>query len=213
MSKCIAKGAEASLFLEDWYGHQVIRKHRLPKPYRFPQLDLSIRNERTLREARLISAARSVGVPTPIVFYIDPENATILMEYIAGTRLKEVISTISANKRRKLFHQVGMAVGRLHQHHIAHGDLTTSNLLLNSQKRIYFIDFGLATITRNIEDYGTDLHLLRRALRSTHYPVWEDCFKAFTKGYEKNYGSEASAVFRKIEAIESRGRYIAERIR
>ena len=213
MSKCIAKGAEASLYLEEWYGFQVIRKHRLPKAYRVPQLDLSIRTERTLREARLLSAARSAGVPTPILFYVNPENATIIMEYIDGTRLKELIPTISGKKRRKLFHQVGMAVGRLHQHHLAHGDLTTSNLLLNSKKRIYFVDFGLATVTRNIEDFGTDLHLLRRALRSTHYPVWEDCFKAFTKGYEKTCDSEASAVLRKIQAMESRGRYITERIR
>lgn len=213
MSKCIAKGAEASLFLEDWYGHQVIRKHRLPKAYRFPELDLSIRNERTFREARLLSAARSAGVPTPIVFCVDPSTATIIMEYIPGQRLKELIPAVSKKQRRKLLQQVGMAVGKLHQHKLAHGDLTTSNLLLHTKKRIYFIDFGLASVTRNIEDYGTDLHLLRRALRSTHFPVWKDCFQAFTKGYEKTCGSKASAVFQKIRAIESRGRYITERIR
>jgi TP53 regulating kinase-like protein len=213
MSQCVAKGAEASLFLEEWYGHQVIRKHRLPKAYRFPQLDNSIRNERTIREARLLSAARSAGVPTPIIYWINPETATIIMEYINGQRLKELIPIISARQRRQLFQQVGKAVGRLHHHALAHGDLTTSNLLLHPQNRVYFIDFGLSSITRNIEDYGTDLHLLRRALLSTHFPIWEDCFRAFTKGYEQTYGPEASAVFQKVRAIESRGRYITERIR
>jgi len=213
VSKCIAKGAEASLFLEEWYGHQVIRKHRLPKAYRFPQLDLLIRNERTLREARLLSAARSAGVSTPILYCVNPETATIIMEYVSGERLKELIPTISARQQRKLFQHVGMAVGRLHYHNLTHGDLTTSNLLLHSPNRVYFVDFGLGSITRNIEDYGTDLHLLRRALLSAHFPVWKDCYQAFIKGYEKTYGVEASAVFQKVLAIESRGRYITERIR
>ncbi|MFX0169830.1 MAG: KEOPS complex kinase/ATPase Bud32 [Candidatus Hodarchaeota archaeon] len=213
MSRCIAKGAEASLFLEDWYGYQVIRKHRLPKTYRVPHLDQTIRNERTLREARLLAVARSAGVPTPIIYNINPDTATILMEFIKGQRLKELIPNLAAAKLHQLFRQIGEAVGRLHHHQVAHGDLTTSNLLLAPQNRVYFIDFGLATITRNVEDYGTDLHLLRRALLSAHYPVWEDCYLAFVEGYSASYGAKASAVFRKVKAIESRGRYISERIR
>lgn len=213
MSKLIAKGAEACLYLEDWYGYPVIRKHRLPKTYRLPQLDTTIRSERTLREARLLAAARRAGVATPIIFKIDPENATILMEYVDGQRLKELFSELSTTKRQNLFKKIGCAVARLHQHHIAHGDLTTSNILLRNRKLIYFIDFGLATITQSIEDFGTDLHLLRRALMSTHYSNWEDAYEAFKKGYQSIYGKSADAIFRKVSAIESRGRYIAERVR
>ncbi len=213
MSKLIAKGAEASLFLEDWYGYPVVRKHRIQKPYRIPQLDLKIRGERTIREARSLSTARRAGVATPIVFHVNPDTATIHMEFISGPRVKEQLPTLSEKARQRLFKNIGKAVARLHKHQLTHGDLTTSNLLLPSQNLVYFIDFGLATITQNTEDFGTDLHLLRQALRSTHYSHWETCYTAFEQGYKSSYGEGASAVIRKVRAIESRGRYIVERIR
>ncbi|MFX1565000.1 MAG: KEOPS complex kinase/ATPase Bud32 [Promethearchaeota archaeon] len=213
MSKLIAKGAEASLYLESFYGHPVIRKHRRPKPYRLPQLDSKLRGERTIREARLLSAARQIGVATPVLYQVDVDSATIIMEFIDGDRVKEVVPEMPPAKRRKLFQEIGKSVGNLHGHEIAHGDLTTSNMLMRNSQCIYFIDFGLAQNTQNIEDFGTDIHLLRRVLLSTHYPHWEHCYKAFQEGYRTTFGKTSDDVFRKVEAIESRGRYITERIR
>lgn len=213
LSKLIAKGAEASLFLEDFYGRSVIRKHRRPKSYRLPELDAKLRTDRTIREARLLSVARQAGIATPIIYQIDVDAATILMEYIEGQRVKELVPKLTKKKRQSLFEAIGKSVARLHKHEIAHGDLTTSNMLLLSSKLVYFIDFGLASITQNLEDFGTDLHLLRRALLSTHYSHWEDCYNAFQKGYQATFGKNSDDVFHKVEAIESRGRYITERIR
>ena len=212
-STLIAKGAEASLYLEDFYGWQAIRKHRRPKPYRLPLLDEKLRTERTVREARLLSAARRIGVATPVIYQVDIDTATIVMEYIDGQRVKELVPELSVAKRQSLFQEIGKAVGYLHRNEVAHGDLTTSNMLWLSPKLIYFIDFGLAEITQNIEDYGTDLHLLRRALLSTHYAYWEDCYRAAQKGYQASFGEGSADVFRKVDAIESRGRYITDRIR
>ncbi|MFW9986075.1 MAG: KEOPS complex kinase/ATPase Bud32 [Candidatus Odinarchaeota archaeon] len=208
----IAKGAEAWLYLEDWYGFQVIRKHRLPKLYRLPQIDSSIRNQRTVHEARLLSAARNAGIPTPIVFNVDLNSATIVMEFISNQRLKESLPELTTKKREKIFREIGNSVARLHQNQIAHGDLTTSNMLIHAQVGIYFIDFGLAAYTQNIEDFGTDLHLLKQALQSTHFTYWEDSYKAFKKGYVATYGKGATEIFLKVNAIESRGRYITDRI-
>ena len=213
MSKLIAKGAEASLYIEDYYGHPVIRKHRRSKPYRLPQIDAKLRTDRTIREARLLASARLAGVATPIVYQIDVDTATIIMEYIDGQRVKELIPELTKTQHRRLFKEIGKAVARLHLHEVTHGDLTTSNMIQRSPRIVYFIDFGLAGITQNIEDFGTDLHLLRRALLSTHYPHWEDCYSAFQEGYRTTFGESATAVFRKVDEIESRGRYITERIR
>jgi Kae1-associated kinase Bud32 len=173
---------------------------------------LALRGERTIHEARLLSGARRAGVHTPIVFDIDPEKSTIIMEYIAGERLKELLPKISPPLRRHYFRRIGEAVAHLHQHRICHGDLTTSNLILHPNRAVYFIDFGLATNTQSLEDFGTDVHLLRRALLSTHYAHWKECFTAFKNGYEAAYGEGAAEVFRKVRAIESRGRYQTERI-
>jgi TP53 regulating kinase-like protein len=213
MSRQIAKGAEACLYLEDWYGFEVIRKHRIPKSYRIELLDQALRGERTIHEARLLNAARRAGVHTPIVFDVDPEESTIIMEFIAGERLKELLPKVTPSLRRRYFRQIGEAVAHLHQHRICHGDLTTSNLILHASRKIYFIDFGLATNTQSLEDFGTDVHLLRRALLSTHYAHWKECFRAFMSGYQTAYGEGAGEVFRKVRAIESRGRYQTERIR
>jgi TP53 regulating kinase-like protein len=133
------------------------------------------------------------------------------MEFIPGKRLKDVLSTFSPRKQQHLFQQIGKAVGLLHQGGIAHGDLTTSNMILHPLGLVYFIDFGLATTTHSIEDFGTDLHLLRRALLSAHYHQWSRCFKAFQKGYTTIRNMAAIDVFQKIDEIESRGRYISER--
>lgn len=213
MPQLLAKGAEACLYLESWYDYQVVRKHRIRKSYRLAQLDQALRSDRTIREARLLSAARQAGVWTPVIFSVIPEEATIIMEFIEGQRLKDVLSVLSATKRRRLFTQIGETVAKLHSSHISHGDLTTSNMILHPQGKICLVDFGLASVTQNPEDLGTDLHLLRRALLSAHYPQWEQCFTAFKKGYEQTYGSDANNVFHRIDVIESRGRYIAERVR
>jgi TP53 regulating kinase-like protein len=213
MSVVLAKGAEATLFLEEWFGIRVVRKHRIPKTYRVKLLDERLRRERTIREARAFNAARRAGIPTPIILSIDLETATLIMEYIDAPRLKEHLEVLSSVQRQRVFSQIGKSVALLHRARICHGDLTTSNLLLHASGKVYFIDFGLVTTTHSIEDFGTDIHLLRRALYSTHYQIWEECFNAFKTGYQNKYGRSASRILRKVEAIESRGRYITQRVR
>jgi TP53 regulating kinase-like protein len=57
-----------------------------------------------------------------------------------------------------------------------------------------------------------DLHLLKRALQSTHFSFWESCFRDIFTGYRLVVGGEvAEKVYEKIGEIEKRGRYIEER--
>jgi TP53 regulating kinase-like protein len=63
-----------------------------------------------------------------------------------------------------------------------------------------------------LEAEGVDLHLMKRALQSTHYQFWEECFKAVLSGYSSVLGCEtAEKVYEKIKEIERRGRYVEER--
>jgi TP53 regulating kinase-like protein len=63
-----------------------------------------------------------------------------------------------------------------------------------------------------LEARGVDLHLLKRALQSTHYQFADDCFESVMKGYAAVLGAEETGkVLGKIKEIEKRGRYIAER--
>ncbi len=208
----IKKGAEASLYLADWHDRRVIMKKRLPKKYRAPKLDEQIKTYRTVHEPQLIHEAKKAGVPTPTIFLVDVENATIIMEFIEGKQVKKLLAELSVNGRQDLCFKIGELIGRLHRHGIVHGDLTTSNMIHDSEGRIFIVDFGLGEKTRELEARGVDLHLMKRALQSTHFRFAEECFKAVFEGYSKVLGRENSKkVLDKIREIEKRGRYVAER--
>ncbi len=200
----IRRGAEAEIHLTEWLGRKVISKHRVPKRYRLPQLDQSLRVSRTRKEAKLISEARRLGVSTPIIYDIDLNEHKIIMEYIDGPRIKDILFELDAQKRRKLLRIIGSAIGILHKNNIVHGDLTTSNILYRDNK-LYFIDFSLGDVSEDIESKGVDLHLLMEAFESTHPELMEE-FQYVVEGYSEEFHS-AKEVINKIDEIIKRGRY------
>jgi len=208
----IKKGAEANLYLEEWHGRKVIMKRRLSKAYRLSELDTAIRAQRTLREPQLIHRAKEAGVPTPTIFLIDRGDTNIIMEFIEGKQVKLILNELPQLERLRLCRHIGVLIGRLHNHGIIHGDLTTSNMILTSSGRVFFVDFGLGELSKELEVKGVDLHLMKRALQSTHFKYAKECFDEVTEGYAETVGKEtAKNVLEKIREIERRGRYVAER--
>ena len=208
----LKKGAEASLFVADWHGRRVVIKTRLPKKYRPEKLDLTIRTYRTVHESQLMSEAKKAGVPTPTIFQVDVENATIVMEFVEGKQLKQLLGSFSPKEREQVCFLVGELIGKLHRHGVVHGDLTTSNMIFGTDGRIFFVDFGLGEKNSELEARGVDLHLLKRALQSTHYQFADECFQTVMKGYAAFVGeAETKDVLSKIREIERRGRYVDER--
>ncbi|MBT8171988.1 Kae1-associated serine/threonine protein kinase [Candidatus Bathyarchaeota archaeon] len=208
----IKKGAEASLYLEEWNNRKVIMKRRLPKKYRNLELDNLIRTQRTSNEAHIIHKSKKAGVPTPTIFMVDVVNANIIMEFIEGQQIKEVLEKVSKEKRLRICKLIGEMIGYLHKNGIIHGDLTTSNMILTPYNKIVFVDFGLSERSVELEPKGVDLHLMKRTLNSTHFKHAKDCFKAVMEGYEKVVEKEETKkVSKKIQQIERRGRYIADR--
>jgi TP53 regulating kinase-like protein len=208
----IKKGAEANLYLADWHGRKVIIKRRLPKSYRLPALDEQIRTYRTIHEPQLMNEAKRAGVPTPTIFLVDIKNATIIMSFIEGKQVKQLLNEVSESSRQSLCKKIGEFIGKLHKHGIIHGDLTTSNMIQNLEGKIFFVDFGLGEKTKELEARGVDLHLMKRALQSIHFTYANKCFDDVIRGYSSVFDAEAvKAVLEKIREIERRGRYIAER--
>jgi len=208
----IKKGAEANLYLEEWQSRKVIMKRRLTKEYRLSQLDSTIRTQRTLHEPLLIHRAKEAGVPTPTIYLVDLADSNIIMEYVEGKQIKQVLNDMPQKERLRLCHHIGVLIGRLHKNGIIHGDLTTSNMILTSFGKIYFVDFGLSEYSDELEVRGVDLHLMKRALQSTHFKYAKECFEAVMAGYMEIMGKEeGNSVLGKIHQIERRGRYIEER--
>jgi Kae1-associated kinase Bud32 len=204
----IKRGAEAILYIDYFDGMKVLVKERIKKSYRLEVLDKKLRVERTRREANLIREARKVGVNTPQIFHVDEENCRIIMEFIDGKRLKDVLDEWSEEKIEKTFIEVGKFVGKMHSADIIHGDLTTSNILVKDDT-IYFIDFGLGYFSKRIEDKGTDLNLFKEAIRATHPKLLNLCWQNIVIGYKQTF-NDWEKVLKRVDEIERRARY-AER--
>jgi TP53 regulating kinase-like protein len=207
------KGAEASLYVAEWQNRKVVIKKRLPKKYRPPELDKRIRTYRTIHEPRLMHEAKRAGVSTPLIYLVDAKNATIIMEFIEGKQLKTLLDGVSRNERERLCRKVGESIGKLHRSGIIHGDLTTSNMILTPTKQIFFVDFGLGEKTSELEARAVDLHLMKRALQSTHFRFANECFGSVMEGYSSvSCVGLAKAVLGKVEEVERRGRYVTGRV-
>ena len=211
-TKLLKKGAEASLFFAMWHGRKAVIKMRVPKLYRPKPLDERIRSYRTVHEPQLMHEAKAAGVPTPLIYMVNVPESSIVMEYIEGQQVKRLLNDIEKDRRHNLCVKIGESVAHLHKWGLIHGDLTTSNMILAENGRIYFVDFGLGEKSVELEAKGVDLHLLKRALQSTHFRHWEECLQAVLCGYTSVLGVEvAEKVYEKIREIERRGRYVEER--
>ncbi|MBU3957708.1 MAG: Kae1-associated serine/threonine protein kinase [Nanoarchaeota archaeon] len=205
MRKIIARGAEAILYKEKLDGQEALVKERIKKSYRLPQIDSELRLQRTRREARLLSEARRRGAATPKVFSVDEKSCKIIMEFIKGKMLKELFNEAPEKDAADIAKKTGGQIALLHSGGIIHGDLTTSNMIL-SEGKIYFFDFGLGEFSRRIEDFATDLSVLKEAIKSTHFRRMDILWRGIEKGY-KSANPNAEAVFRRMAEIEKRGRY------
>lgn len=210
----IKKGAEANLYLANWHGRKAILKKRLPKKYRPAKLDAQIRTYRTIHESLLMHEAKKAGVPTPKIFLVNVKDTTVIMEYIAGTQVKLLLNQISEKARKNLCFKIGQEIAKMHMFGVIHGDLTTSNMIMTPKGKVFFVDFGLGEKNTELEAKGVDLHLMKRALQSTHYQFAESCFESVIQGYKDTVGVETlKSVLDKVKQIERRGRYVAERKR
>ena len=207
MEKLIAKGAEAELYLIKWNGLKAIKKFRKPKKYRHPILDFQLRKTRTNHEADIIQRVKNYGVSTPILYHVNNESGIIIMEYIEGEKVRDIVDILGEEERQRLFRKIGYYSGLLHKNGIIHGDLTTSNIIIHS-KRIVFIDFGLSEVSYEVEKRGVDLNLMNRMLTSTHFSYLEMLLKAFMEGYRESLGDEAEKALNRMEDVSKRGRYI-----
>jgi len=199
--KLIAQGAEAKLFLEK----NILIKERTNKNYRIKELDDVIRKKTTRAETKILQKALAI-IPVPKILESNDKEMIIKMEFIKGDKLKDVFENLA--EFDKICNLIGQQLAKLHNNDIIHGDLTTSNMILNNN--LFFIDFGLSFHSNKIEDKAVDLHLLQRALESKHHLVSEHAFSEVLKGYQSaDYYKE---ILNRLEQVGNRGRYKRSKI-
>ena len=201
--KLLKKGAEADVYLSSWNGKKAILKIRKEKTYRNLVLDKKIRKHRTIKESEIISQVKSFGISTPLIYFLDINKCSILMQYIDGKLVRDMNEKVI----EKTCFEIGKIVGILHKNGIMHGDLTTSNFIL-SKKKLILIDFGLANRTEKPDDHAIDLRLFKEILNSAHANILNKSWNNFLKGYSKSVGEKyCKKIIKLVGVIESRGRY------
>ena len=194
----IKEGAEARLYKTELGERTVLVKERVPKEYRVKELDEAIRKQRTKREEKLLRTAERIGIRVPAIFGVKEHK--IIMEFIHGKTLREALD----EKNIGLCTEVGKIVGKMHSQNLIHGDITTSNIILDG-KGLVFLDFGLGFTSSKQEDKAVDLLNLRKTLQATHSLFFEKCWKKIVNGYLQVYPKKD--VIAQIERVERRARY------
>ncbi|UCE10372.1 MAG: Kae1-associated serine/threonine protein kinase [Candidatus Thorarchaeota archaeon] len=200
-------GAESTIYKVERWGKEFALKWRHKKPYLHPEIDRQLRTARTTRECRMLNFARLNGITTPTIHAVDLTENTIMMDYIKGEQLKQLVPVISSKRLRSLCFDFGRTLAKLHNSNVVHGDPTTSNFIVDSHDDLWVLDFGLAEWNATAEMKGVDLHLVRRVLETTHWDVQEAMLEATLKGYVSTIGDEAEHILSRMEEIRERGRY------
>ncbi len=191
----IGTGAEATVYKK---GDKVI-KQRPVKRYRHPALDKRIRKYRTRREAKVIS---SLSVNGPSLVSFDDNKCEIIMSFVSGVTVRDFISEDNSSYLCPL---IGRLVRKLHDSGIVHGDLTTSNMIIDDGK-LSIIDFGLSAFSNSIEEKAVDLYLLKQGLDTKHPDIvsaWDLIIKAYNPDDE---------LLSRLRLVQQRGRYKRKRL-
>ena len=176
-----------------------ISKLRNPKKYRNITLDNLIRRRRTIHEANMLHDVKKTGIKTPFLYFVDPKRAEIIMEYIDGENVKDILS-------KEIAFKIGKYVSTLHNKNIIHGDLTTSNFIKRKED-LYLIDFGLSFYSERIEDMATDIRIIKEILSSAHIHIFEETYESFLEGYALVTNKNFNRILKVVKDIEARGRY------
>jgi len=219
----IKQGAEAKIYIGTFEAKKVVAKERFKKTYRHSDLDKSLTSKRIKNEVKLLDKANKIGIDVPKVYKTDLNTGIIIMDHIENSlTCKDFIFKIvkSSNSTTessgldenlvRIATRIGCIIGKLHSNQIIHGDLTTSNILIKDyegqESKMYFIDFGLSFISRQLEDKAVDLYVLERALQSTHSLQAVKLFEEILNGYKAEYGANVNQVIDRLEQVRLRGR-------
>ncbi len=102
------------------------------------------------REAKIIASLDHLNIVPVYDFNYYQGQPYLVMKLIEGVTLKEVMSDSLASKAEVLDMLTAVANGLTyaHERHILHRDIKPSNILVDSSKRPYITDFGLARMTQ-----------------------------------------------------------------
>src|SRR5215831_3956084 len=98
-------------------------------------------------EARAMASVRHPGVVVIHDFHADAGGAYLVMEYVEGESVAQLLSRVGRLDPRatmELVRQVALALQAVHDRGIVHRDVKSGNLLVRTDGTIALTDFGIA---------------------------------------------------------------------
>ena len=137
--------------------------------------------QRFEREAQAASALNHPNIVTIYELLVDDDASYIVMEFIEGFPLSEVIPAngLPANKALKYASEIADALGCAHEAGIIHRDLKPQNVLLSKRDHVKMLDFGVAKLQSNLSgNLASHKNLTRPGafVGTTHYAAPEQLF-------------------------------------
>ena len=122
--------------------------------------DDRVGNERFRREAKASAALSSPNIVTVYDVVEDAGRQAVVMEYINGQSLRELLDKVHRISPRLTVH-IGMAVATAldaaHAKDLVHRDIKPANILITPSGRVLLTDFGIAkTLSGNESDLTND---------------------------------------------------------
>lgn len=104
-------------------------------------------SERFINEARIQARLHHPGIATLYDYSEVSGYPCIVMEYIGGQTLDEVVrahGSLSSAQALKIFQAVAEAVAYIHSHNIVHRDIKSNNIKIGPAGEVKLLDFGIA---------------------------------------------------------------------
>jgi serine/threonine protein kinase len=179
---------------------------------------------RFLQEAKAASALNHPNVCT--IYDIKEEDGQqfIVMEYIDGKTLRQILPVKKLSEAYSYAIQIGEALQEAHAKGIVHRDIKADNIMVNSKNQIKVMDFGLAKLkgslklTRTSSTVGTLAYMAPEQIQGSDVDARSDIFSfgvvlfEMLTGHLPFHGEHEAAVMYSImnEEPESLQKYLPE---
>jgi 3-deoxy-D-manno-octulosonic acid kinase len=113
---------------------------------------------RPWREWKILERARRAGLPAPEPIAACICRSGLWYRAVLITAYLQNTETLTQRLQRTelrpgCWHRIGLLIKRMHAAGIRHADLTSDNILIDSQDRFYLIDFDMSRVMNRIDDW------------------------------------------------------------
>ena len=154
-------------------------------------LDIPDARERFVREARSAAALAHPHIVAVHDFGDHESQPYIVMEYIKGETLAELIrrkAPVSQADKLRWVEELASAAGYAHRMSVIHRDIKPANLMIDKSGRLKVLDFGIArmlgTVSNTCDTIGTPGYMAPEQILGEHVDGRADLFSIGVVFYE-----------------------------